>query len=71
MPGEMTVRELACIGGQARARSLTPERRVEIAHRASLARAVARVVDHWPELDPRQRARFADLLQQPEEVDAP
>ena len=71
MPEEMTVRELASIGGQARARSLTLEQRQEIARRASLARAVARVVDHWPELDPRQRTRFADLLQQPEEVDAP
>jgi hypothetical protein len=70
MPGEMTVRELASIGGQARARSLTPEQRRAIARRASLARAVARVLDHWPEVDPRARRRFAEMLQQPEEVDA-
>jgi D-alanyl-D-alanine dipeptidase len=68
MPGEMTVRELASIGGQARACSLTPEQRQAIARRASLARAVARVLDHWPEVRPEARRRFAELVQEPEEA---
>jgi hypothetical protein len=67
----LTVTEMARRGGHARAASLTPERRQEIARHASLARAVSRVLDHWPEVDPRARRRFADLLQQPEKVDAP
>ena len=65
---EMTVTDLARMGGHARARSLTPEQRQAIARRASLARAVARVLDHWPEVDPRARRRFAELLQEPEET---
>jgi hypothetical protein len=56
-------------GGQARAARMTPEARQAAAPQASLARAVARVLDHWPEVDPRARRRFAELLQQPEEVD--
>jgi hypothetical protein len=68
MPGEKTVTDLARMGGQARARSLTPEQRQGIARRASLARAVARVLDHWPEVDPRARRRFAELLQDPKEA---
>ena len=66
----MTVADAGRLGGHARARSLTAEQRQAIARRASLARAVSRVLDHWPEVDPRARRRFAELLQQPEEVDA-
>ena len=65
---EMTVAEMSRLGGHARARSLTPEQRQDIARRASLARAVSRVLDHWPEVDPRARRRFAELLQEPEET---
>jgi hypothetical protein len=50
---------------------MTPEQRKDLARCASLARAVARVVDHWPEVDPRARRRFAELLQQPEDGEAP
>jgi hypothetical protein len=65
---EMTVTEFARMGGRARSRSMTPEQRQALARQASLARAVARVLDHWPEVDPRARRRFAELLQQPEEA---
>jgi hypothetical protein len=69
MPEILTVADAGRLGGRVRAASLTPERRQEIARRASLARAVARVLDHWPEVDPRARRRLAELLQQPEEIE--
>lgn len=65
---EITVAEAGRRGGHARAAHMTPEQRQASARQASLARAVARVLDDWPEVDPRARRRFAELLQQPEEA---
>ena len=65
---EMTVAEMSRLGGLARARCMSKEQRKELARRASLARAVGRVLDYWPELDERQRDRFRRLLQTPEEA---
>jgi hypothetical protein len=60
---EITLTEFSRRGGHARAAALTPEERQRIARHASLARAVARVLDHWTEVDPRARRRFVELVQ--------
>jgi hypothetical protein len=64
----LTVTEMARRGGHARAAALTADQRRASSHRANLARAFQKVVDHWPELDPRQRDRLRRLLQDPEEA---
>lgn len=55
-------------GGRARAAKLSPERRTEIARKASLAAAVAGVVARAPELSAEQvaklRAIFAPVVSQ-------
>jgi len=68
MSEALTVAEAGQRGGRARAERMTPEQRRAEAMKASLSRSASRVLEHWSELDPRQRERFRRLLQDPEEI---
>jgi hypothetical protein len=54
--------EAGRLGGQARARNLTPERKAEIMRKAHLAGAIKRIVDQAPELTEDQLETLRTIL---------
>jgi hypothetical protein len=58
----MSTKERASIAGKARAAKLSPERRSEIASKASLASSVAAIVKRVPELTEDQVAALHSAL---------
>jgi hypothetical protein len=58
----LTPQEMGRMGGHARARVLSPERRREIAHKAHLAASVNVVARCIGELSDEQKDKIADAL---------